>query len=122
MEHVGHPCSYIGLGLETIVGVMRIQEVIGRLFRVGGWLILLADPDALRGLHPLRALHIYDLTHRCILPGEVSFVRSPRVLIGVYARRKLVLYRSSTPREYSIFQGSHDVTSGLACHRQCSPS
>jgi hypothetical protein len=82
MEHVGHPCPYIGLGLETIVRVMRIQEVIGRLFRAGGWLILLADPDALRGLHPLRAFHIYDLTHRCILPGEVSFVRNPRVLIG----------------------------------------
>jgi hypothetical protein len=96
MEHIGHPCSYIGLGLETIVRVVCIQEVIGRILRLGGGLVLLADPDTLWGLHPLRALHIYDLTHRSILPGETSFVRSPRSFIGVYARRNLVLYRSST--------------------------
>jgi hypothetical protein len=82
--------------VETVVGVMRIQEVISRVLRLGSWLVLLADPDTLRGLHPLRALHIYDLTHRSLLPGETSFVRSPRTFIGVYARRKLVLYRSST--------------------------
>jgi hypothetical protein len=96
MEHISHPCSYIGLGLETIVRVVCIQEVIGRILRLGGGLVLLANPDTLRGLHPLRALHVYDLTHRSLLPGETSFVRSPRTFIGVYARRKLVLYRSST--------------------------
>jgi hypothetical protein len=96
MEHVGHPCPYIGLGLEAEVGVMRIQKVISRILRLGGCLILLANPDTLRGFHPLRALHIDDFTHHCILPGEMSFVNSIRAFIGVYIRRKLTLYRSST--------------------------
>jgi len=72
--------------------VMRIHEVISRILRLGDWLILLADPDTLRGFHPLRAFHIDDLTHRCILPGEMPFVSSPRAFIGVKTRRQLTWY------------------------------
>jgi hypothetical protein len=114
MKHVGHPRLHIGLGLEIVVGVMRIQEVIGWVLRFGGWLILFADPDALWGFHPLRALYIDDLTHHCILPGEMSFVTGSRVFTGDYPRSKLTLYRFLRRREYSIFQASNNDSSPMS--------
>lgn len=88
MEHVGHPRPHIGVGVETKVGVMRIQQVIGRIVSAGGRLILLADSDALRGLSPFRALHIHDFTHVSILLGRGPRHENPRALTQAYARRK----------------------------------
>jgi hypothetical protein len=118
MEHVSHPCPYIGLSLETVVRVMRIQEVISRVLRLGDWLILLTYPDTLRGFHPLRALHIDDLAHRCILPGEMSCVRSSRAFRAVKIKETTHCLRSMMQWKYSIFRLSNDHTSA-AHNRGC---
>jgi hypothetical protein len=77
MEHIAHPRSHIGVRSERKVRVVRIQEIVGRIIGGGDRLVLLADPDALRGLHPFRAFHIHDFTHRCLLPGRGTLPEKP---------------------------------------------